>query len=158
GLSLEQTRAIGQTVTTQDWLSAIEGKAGATKTTTIGALRELLEHQGQVVRGLGPTTGSVRALQEAGVTAVTVASVTARPSKPGEARGEVWLVDESSLLGTRQVNTLLHHAHTAGVMRLVFVGDQRQHGAVEAGRPIAQLQATGMPIARLSTIRRQREP
>ena len=41
---------------------------------------------------------------------------------------------------------------------MIFVGDQRQHGAIEAGRPIAQLQKAGMETARLDTIRRQRDP
>jgi ATP-dependent exoDNAse (exonuclease V) alpha subunit len=44
------------------------------------------------------------------------------------------------------------------VERIVFVGDERQHHAIEAGRPIHQLQQAGMPVARLDTIRRQRDP
>jgi ATP-dependent exoDNAse (exonuclease V) alpha subunit len=40
----------------------------------------------------------------------------------------------------------------------VFVGDQRQHHAIEAGRPIYQMQHAGMAIAQLETIRRQRDP
>jgi len=40
----------------------------------------------------------------------------------------------------------------------VFVGDQHQHHAIEAGRPIHQMQQAGMPVARLDTIRRQRDP
>src|SRR5262249_3370264 len=38
------------------------------------------------------------------------------------------------------------------------VGDQHQHGAIEAGRPIAQLQQAGMETAQLQSIRRQRDP
>ena len=70
----------------------------------------------------------------------------------------MWIVDESSLLATRHVNTLLHHARAAQVARVIFVGDQRQHGAVEAGRPIAQFQQAGMETAHLDIIRRQRDP
>ena len=158
GLYADQTQVVVQTLTSRDWLSAIEGKAGATKTTTIGAMREVLEAYGHTVRGFGPTTGSVRALQEAGVEAKTVASLLAQQRAPGEAKGEVWIVDESSLLATRQVNTLLHRAREAQVARVIFVGDQRQHGAVEAGRPIAQLQQAGMEMVQLAIIRRQRDP
>jgi hypothetical protein len=154
----DQTSVIRQTLTSHHWLSAIEGKAGATKTTTIGAMHEVLEANRYTVRGFGPTTGSVRALREAGIEATTVAALLARVMRAGEAKGAVWIVDESSLLATRQVHTLLHRAREAQVARVIFVGDQRQHGAVEAGRPIAQLQQAGMETARLDSIRRQRDP
>ena len=62
------------------------------------------------------------------------------------------------MLPTRQVNRLLHKARDESVARVVFVGDQRQHHAIEAGRPIFQMQEAGMLIARLDTIRRQRDP
>ena len=50
-----------------------------------------------------------------------------------------------------------HTARGEGVERVIFVGDQRQHHAIEAGRPIHQMQEAGMPVARLDTIRRQRD-
>ena len=65
---------------------------------------------------------------------------------------------ESSLLPrTRQVNRILHKGREEGVERIIFVGDQRQHHAIEAGRPIFQMQEAEMLIAR-HTIRRQRAP
>ena len=57
-----------------------------------------------------------------------------------------------------QMNALLHKAREAEAGRVVFVGDQRQHHAIEAGRPIQQMQQAGMPVARLETIRRQLDP
>jgi ATP-dependent exoDNAse (exonuclease V) alpha subunit len=42
--------------------------------------------------------------------------------------------------------------------RVLFVGDTRQHEAVEAGRPYAQLQEAGMRTARLEEIMRQKDP
>jgi ATP-dependent exoDNAse (exonuclease V) alpha subunit len=42
--------------------------------------------------------------------------------------------------------------------RMLLVGDSRQHEAVEAGRPFAQLQEAGMRTATLSDIVRQRDP
>jgi ATP-dependent exoDNAse (exonuclease V) alpha subunit len=121
-------------------------------------MHEVLAANGHTVRGFGPTTGSVRALQEAGVQAKTVASLLAKHRAPGDAKREVWIVDESSLLATRQVNLLLHRARDAQVALVIFVGNQRQHGAVEAGRLIAQLQQAGMETTKLDTIRRQCDP
>jgi ATP-dependent exoDNAse (exonuclease V) alpha subunit len=42
--------------------------------------------------------------------------------------------------------------------RVLFVGDTRQHEAVEAGRPFAQLKEAGMEMALLDEIRRQKDP
>jgi ATP-dependent exoDNAse (exonuclease V) alpha subunit len=42
--------------------------------------------------------------------------------------------------------------------RVLLVGDTRQHEAVEAGRPFAQLQEAGMRTAKLEEIVRQKDP
>ena len=156
-LSAEQAEAAALTLTATDWLTSIEGRAGAAKTTTVGALNDFAESAGYAARGFAPTTRAVKALSEAGIESRTVASLLASPL-PERARNELWIIDESSLLGTRQMNALLHKAREAGAGRVVFVGDQRQHHAIEAGRPIQQMQQAGMPVARLETIRRQVDP
>src|SRR5712692_8701503 len=145
------------TLTSTDWITSIEGRAGAAKTTTVGAIREFAEDQGYTVCGFAPTTRAVKSLSEAGISASTVASLLESQSAH-DASSEIWIIDESSLLSTRQVNRLLHKALEQSVERIVFVGDQRQHHAIEAGRPIYQMQQAGMPAARLDTIRRQRDP
>ncbi len=42
--------------------------------------------------------------------------------------------------------------------RVLLVGDTRQHEAVEAGRPFAQLQEAGMKTSKLDEIVLQRDP
>ena len=145
GLLADQIEVAQLALTTRDWL------------TTVGAIREFAEEHGNAVRGFAPTTRAVKALSEAGVEARTVASLIENNISDA-GRQELWIIDESSLLATRQVNRLLHKARAAGVERIVFVGDQHQHHAIEAGRPIHQMQQAGMPAARLDTIRRQRDP
>ena len=157
GLAEDQIVVAETTLSSRDWLSAIEGRAGAAKTTTVGAIRELAQEQGYFVRGFGPTSGSVKALTEAGLIARTVSSVL-ESSQVEKQRKELWIVDESSLLATRQVNRLLHLAKQTGVERVVFVGDVRQHHAIEAGRPLYQMRQAGMTTASLTVIRRQRDP
>ena len=153
----DQIQAARVTLTAADWITAIEGRAGATKTTTVGAIREFAERRGHAVRGFGPTSGSVKALAEAGVSARTVASLIASPVKSVTGK-EMWIVDESSLLGSRQMNGVLEAARSAGAARVVFVGDQRQHHAIEAGSPMSQLIRAEINVARLNVIRRQRDP
>jgi len=153
----DQADAALLTLTTPKWASAIEGLAGTTKTTTVGAVKEFAESQGWTVRGLGTTSGSVNALAEAGIESRTVAKALAAPLPPKAGR-ELWIVDESSLLATRPVNSLLKLAHERGIERMVFVGDQKQHLAIEAGSPVRQFLADNLAVARLTTIRRQQDP
>ncbi|MGA7762849.1 MAG: MobF family relaxase [Candidatus Binataceae bacterium] len=153
----DQTVVAELTLASSNWITSIEGRAGAAKTTTVGAIREFAEGEGYAVHGFAPTTRAVKALSEAGIPARTVASlIESRSARTSER--EIWIVDESSLLPTRQVNRLLHKASDEGVARVVFVGDQRQHHAIDAGRPVFQMQEAGMLVARLDTIRRQRDP
>jgi conjugative relaxase-like TrwC/TraI family protein len=157
GLLSDQTEAANITLTARDWLTAIEGRAGSAKTTTVGAIAEFAQEHGYSVQGFAPTTRAVKSLSEAGVNARTVASLAENPSALAGEK-QFWIVDESSLLSTRQMNRLLLSARDQKIDRIVFLGDQRQHHAIEAGRPIFQMQQAGMPVARLEVIRRQRDP
>ena len=66
------------------------------------------------------------------------------------------MLDESSLASTRQVHEFLNRLHLND--RVLLVGDRRQHEAVEAGRPFAQLQDAGMRTVKLEEIVRQKDP
>jgi ATP-dependent exoDNAse (exonuclease V) alpha subunit len=66
------------------------------------------------------------------------------------------VLDESSLASTRQVHEFVNRLHPND--RVLLVGDRRQHEAVEAGRPFAQLQDAGMKTVKLEEIVRQRDP
>jgi conjugative relaxase-like TrwC/TraI family protein len=153
----DQTAVAELTLAATGWITSIEGRAGAAKTTTVGAIREFAEDHGYIVYAFAPTTRAVKSLSEAGVRARTVATLLESESTGSFAK-QIWIIDESSLLATRQVNRLLHKAREQRVERIVFVGDQRQHQAIEAGRPVFQMQQAGMPVGRLDSIRRQRDP
>jgi conjugative relaxase-like TrwC/TraI family protein len=157
GLLADQITAAALTLTSKDWVTALEGLAGTTKTTTVGAIRELAEAQGYTVRGFGMTSGSVKALREAAVDARTIASLLGNALSP-RTSPELWIIDESSLLDSRRTNQILKAAQQQQVARVVFVGDQKQHHAIEAGAPVRQLLAAEMAVAELTTIRRQRDP
>jgi conjugative relaxase-like TrwC/TraI family protein len=153
----DQADAAFLTLTTPKWVSAIEGLAGSTKTTTTGAVKEFAEQKGWTVRGFGTTSGSVDALNNAGIESQTIAKTLASPLLAKTSR-ELWIIDESSLLATRPVNAVLKLARNRGVERVVFVGDHKQHLAIEAGSPVRQFLADNMAVAQLTTIRRQKEP
>ena len=80
GLLTDQADAAKVTLTARDWLTAVEGRAGSAKTTTVGAIAEFAREYGYSVQGLAPTTRAVKSLSEAGVNARTVASLVENPS------------------------------------------------------------------------------
>jgi conjugative relaxase-like TrwC/TraI family protein len=153
----DQTDAAVLTLTSGHWATAIEGLAGTAKTSLVGAMKDFAQDHGWTVRGFGTTSGSVEALTQAGVDAQTITKLRTTPP-PAKTGHELWIVDESSLLATVPVNELLKLAKQRGVERIVFVGDQKQHLAIEAGAPMRQLLEDNLAVARLTTIRRQKEP
>ena len=80
----------------------------------------------------------------------------ARGEQPDDGRKRLYVVDESSMASTRQMHTFVERLKEND--RVLFVGDVRQHEAVEAGRPYAQLQEAGLRTARLDEIIRQKDP
>jgi len=79
-----------------------------------------------------------------------------RGDRADDRQRRLYIVDESSMASTRQMHTFIERLKEND--RVLFVGDVRQHEAVEAGRPYAQLQEAGLRTARLDEIIRQKDP
>ena len=80
----------------------------------------------------------------------------AKPQEAAKPKGEIWTVDEASLLGQRDINRLLAEAERVGA-RVQFTGDVRQLSAVSAGKPFEVMQtAGGMQTAKMTEIHRQK--
>ncbi len=155
-LSSSQGAAVEQIVSNQDQIIGLEGVAGAGKTTSLAAVREAAEQEGYEVRGLAPTSRAAHKLAESGIETETLQRHLRRDEQPDEGQKRLYVLDESSLASTKQMNEFLHRLH--GEDRVLLVGDKRQHEAVEAGRPYHQLQQAGMQTARLDEIMRQKDP
>jgi ATP-dependent exoDNAse (exonuclease V) alpha subunit len=80
----------------------------------------------------------------------------ARGEKPDTGDKLLYVLDESSLASSKQMHEFLTRLHPND--RVLLVGDKRQHEAVEAGRPFAQLQQAGMRTVSLDQIVRQKDP
>ena len=75
----------------------------------------------------------------------------------GLAAGSVVVVDEASMIGTRDLHALVGHARRAGG-RVVLVGDPDQHGPVEVGGVFQRLcRDRGDGLVRLVENNRQRD-
>jgi hypothetical protein len=57
-----------------------------------------------------------------------------------------------------KANQTLKAAAELGIQRFMLVGDQGHHQSIEAGAPMRQFLAEGMPVAVLQDIRRQQDP
>jgi ATP-dependent exoDNAse (exonuclease V) alpha subunit len=80
----------------------------------------------------------------------------ARGEQPDTGEKRLYVLDESSMASTRQLHEFVNRLHPND--RVLLVGDRRQHEAVEAGRPFAQLQEAGMVTVRLDEVVRQKDP
>jgi conjugative relaxase-like TrwC/TraI family protein len=154
-LSNNQRRAVEEILSSRDQVVGLEGVAGAGKTTSLATIREAAEHQGYQVEGLAPTSRAAHQLEEAGIHSSTLQRHLAGPHRD-HAERHLYIVDESSLASTRQVNAFLRRLEEQD--RVIFVGDTRQHQGVEAGRPFQQLQEAGMQTAHLDEVIRQKDP
>jgi hypothetical protein len=155
-LSASQRTAVEQTLATQDKIVGLEGVAGAGKTTSLSAIREAAERECYQVIGLAPTSRAAHKLAESGIESHTLQRQLIRNEAPTYGQKRIFVIDESSLASTKQMNEFFHRLHTSD--RVLLVGDTRQHEAVEAGRPYKQLQEAGMRTARLGEIVRQKDP
>ncbi len=155
-LSPAQRSAVDEIFLSREKIVALDGVAGAGKTTTLAVVREGAEAQGYTVEGFAPTSRAAHKLAEAGIETSTLQHHLARGEQPDSGEKRLYVLDESSLASTRQMHEFVTRLHPND--RVLLVGDTRQHEAVEAGRPFAQLQEAGMRTAKLDEIVRQRDP
>jgi ATP-dependent exoDNAse (exonuclease V) alpha subunit len=155
-LSDSQRTAVGQILSSHDQVVALEGVAGAGKTTSLSAVRQAAEREGYVVEGFAPTSRAAQKLAEAGIESSTLQRHLARGHGQHDGQKRLYVLDESSLASTKQMNEFLNRLEDND--RVLLVGDTRQHQAVEAGTPYQQLQEAGIQTARLDEIVRQKDP
>jgi conjugative relaxase-like TrwC/TraI family protein len=155
-LSESQRKAVDQVLSSRDQITALDGVAGAGKTTSLAAIREAAEQESYQVRGFAPTSRAAQKLGEAGIESSTLQRHLVRGERSEEGQKHLYVLDESSLASTKQMHEFLHRLKEDD--RVLLVGDVRQHQGVEAGRPFEQLQEAGMRTAHLDEIVRQRDP
>jgi AAA domain/UvrD-like helicase C-terminal domain len=140
GLGEDQAAAVRAVTLGGDAVACVVGPAGTGKSRTMGAAAAAWRASGVPVRGLAVSAVAAGVLQaEAGVPADTVAKLLFEHDRPVPAddgwrlrRGEVVVVDEASMVASRDLARLAQLAHRAQA-KLVLVGDYAQLGAVEAG-------------------------
>ena len=155
-LNASQRQAVDEIFLSREKVVGLDGIAGAGKTTTLSVIREGAEAEGYRVEGFAPTSRAAQKLGEAGMETSTLQKHLVRGRQPDGGEKRLYVLDESSLASTRQVHEFVNRLHPND--RVLLVGDRRQHEAVEAGRPFAQLQDAGMKTVKLEEIVRQIDP
>jgi len=155
-LNEKQRQAVIQILSSRDRVMALEGVAGGGKTTSLAAIREVAERHGYKVEGFAPTSRATQKLSESGIESRTLQRHLSSNDESQATGKRLYVLDESSLASTKQMNEFLHRM--SGEDRALLVGDTHQHQAVEAGRPYQQLREAGVETARLDEIVRQKEP
>ncbi len=155
-LNASQRQAVDEIFLLREKIIGLDGIAGAGKTTTLAVIREGAEADGYRVEGFAPTSRAAQKLGEAGMETSTLQKHLACGQEPDTGEKRLYVLDESSLASTKQVHEFVNRLHPND--RVLLVGDRRQHEAVEAGRPFAQLQDAGMRTVKLEEIVRQKDP
>lgn len=158
GLTAEQERAAKAILAGRD-LVALHGLAGSGKTHLLAEIAAAYAQAGRRVRGAALSGIVARNLGDAAnMPSQTIASLLRdlereRPFEP-LGRGDVLIVDEAGMIGSRQLAKVLHYADRAGA-KVVLVGDTQQLQAIEAGGAFRTI-VKRHGAAELKTIQRQR--
>jgi conjugative relaxase-like TrwC/TraI family protein len=158
-LNKGQKAAVRHVLSARDRVMVIRGAAGTGKTTLEDELRlALAEAKVPVVAVAQSTTAVDELKQEAGFKeAATIAHFLLNKKMQAAIKGGLLLVDEASLVGTRDMRQLFDIVSEQGA-RIALVGDKRQHRSVSAGEPLRLLEErAGLPVAEVDEILRQQD-
>jgi conjugative relaxase-like TrwC/TraI family protein len=152
-LSEEQRKALTRLLTTRDFITLFRGGAGTGKSFVLKQLADNLQANGRSVTVLAPQRQQVIDLQKNGLPQPTTVADFLNRQEMLE-RGVV-IVDEAGQIGARQMVGLIRIVN-AKKGRIIFSGDTRQHGPVEASDALLALERYAqLQPAELETIRRQ---
>lgn len=157
-------------LSSSDRIVAVQGVAGAGKSTMIAALARVAEQEGHKVLGLAFQNKMVGDLRDgAGIEAQTVSSFVNAYAKAAVAgqgerydaaraalKGTVLVLDEASMVGSEPMKHLVGIANTLDVEKLIMIGDRQQLSSIDAGKAFAMAQADGIAMVRMDENLRQR--
>ena len=161
-----QQDAVKVIVTARDRVVGVVGRPGSGKTFMVSEAARLLEDKGYRVIGMAQNAEAAAQLSKDGnIEAGTLDKhlnnagreiAQHRKQRTYNSEKQVWIVDEASQVNTGRMRRLLTAAEKLDA-RVVLVGDPKQLGAIESGKPYDQLMRAGMVTAEMDEIRRQKD-
>jgi conjugative relaxase-like TrwC/TraI family protein len=140
-LTGEQQRAAVNLAVSRAAVQVVVGPAGSGKTTVLATAADCWQTDGRPVLGAALAATTAERLQNTtGITSQSLTRLLAAAERIDPATGRmvglptgvVVVIDEASMIGTRQLVRLLDHVHTAGGST-VLIGDPAQLPEIEAG-------------------------
>ena len=156
-LSGEQADALAHVMDGRD-LGVVVGYAGTGKSALLGVAREAWEAAGYEVRGVALSGIAAENLESgSGIASRTIASMEHGwgLGRDGLTTRDVLVIDEASMVGTRQLERVLSHAAEVGA-KVVLVGDPQQLQSIEAGAAFRSIHERHGG-AEIGEVRRQRQ-
>ncbi|CAC9527235.1 hypothetical protein [uncultured Gammaproteobacteria bacterium] len=173
-----QLNAAKAILTTKDRFINVNGLAGTGKTFMLEEVKEQADKHNYKIIGMAPSGSAANILQnETGVKSQTLQSflkqglIELNQSKsnnhakdtqleqntPEVKQKEIWLVDESSFISTKQALAITKLA-TKRDAQVVLLGDSKQLSGIEAGKPftISQDKKYGLQTVEMNEIIRQK--
>lgn len=118
----------------------VQGDAGVGKTTSMQVIKEFAHNNDVEVRGLAFTGKAVAEMQNAGISnSQTIDSFLLNKRDQAVSGREIWIIDEASMVGSKQGLEVLKIAEKAGV-KVALVGDVAQKQSITAGRFFKDIQ------------------
>jgi len=156
--NIDQRRVVEAMLNSRDGVTLLSGAAGVGKSHCARNIADAIESTGTKVWALAPTAAAVEELRRNNfTTAQTIALALAKSSdtRQGAQPGDVLMVDEAAMVGTKDMLALLEHARERGA-RVILMGDRNQLQAVSAGSAWALLEdSTRCARFSLLEVRRQ---
>jgi conjugative relaxase-like TrwC/TraI family protein len=166
----EQLKAAQAILYGPDKVTLVQGDSGTGKSTIFSAINAVPKDQRPELAMLTNQSGLARDLEaDSGIRTNTVAHFLTRHEPLATSRqqpraedksqwqGKTLIVDEASMLSSRQMLGLFKISQKLGIERIALVGDHKQIPAIEAGRPFAFLQEK-LGATNLTQNIRQRDP
>lgn len=174
GMSLNKGQeAAGRLIlSSSNRIIAVQGIAGAGKSSLLKPVSQLLGENGKTVLGLAVQNTLVQMLErDTGIASTTLARFIWKHKKlldegadqkalreaKADMKNHVLVLDEASMVSNAEKEKLVRLANLLEVDRLVMIGDKKQLGAVDAGKPFALVQASGIDTAKMITNLRARD-
>lgn len=157
-LGADQLAALRAIVTSSRTVDVLVGPAGAGKTTTMHGVR----HVWETAHGVGSVVGLAPSAAAAQVLADDLGVATENTSKwlhdhatrgVSLSAGQLVIIDEASMAGTRTLDRIAAHAAGVGA-KVLLVGDPAQLAAVDAGGAFGLLARARHDAPTLAEVRR----
>ena len=172
-LTAGQAKAVIHILSNTNQVIGIQGDAGTGKTTALDALNKLkndstkligLSYTGKAANEIELKTAHASAslFEEAGIESFTISRFlntnAGNTEKLSDFKDLKIIVDEASMLGTKDAKKLLDKAKEVGA-QLIFMGDDKQFKAINAGDPFELLKKhAGMKTIDMKESIRQKDP